>query len=262
MDKGAHFYRCDFQVHTPRDANWSGPRARTDEEREQFALSLIQACRLKKIDAIAITDHHDFTIFPYVKAAANAGIDADGKNIGEDRRVVVFPGLELTLGVPCQALLILDADMPLDRLSLVLEALAVEPTDPADASLPTTIRLDHIQSLAELHEALDSRSWLRERYIVLPNVTDRGHGTLMRSGMQAKYKNMPCLGGYLDGTVEAKVGVGNRRIFDGLDSNWGNHRIALIQTSDSRSETFKDLGKHSTWIKWAVPTAEAIRQHA
>jgi len=24
MDKGAHFYRCDFQVHTPRDIQWNG----------------------------------------------------------------------------------------------------------------------------------------------------------------------------------------------------------------------------------------------
>jgi len=23
MDKGAHFYRCDFQVHTPRDRQWT-----------------------------------------------------------------------------------------------------------------------------------------------------------------------------------------------------------------------------------------------
>ncbi len=24
MDKGAHFHRCDFQVHSPRDLNWHG----------------------------------------------------------------------------------------------------------------------------------------------------------------------------------------------------------------------------------------------
>jgi hypothetical protein len=81
-----------------------------------------------------------------------------------------------------------------------------------------------------------------------------------RKGMQAKYKSMPCLGGYLDGTVETKVGKGNRRIFDGLDENWGNHRIALFQTSDCRNESHDDLGKHSTWVKWATPTAEALRQ--
>jgi chromosome segregation protein len=37
-------------------------------------------------------------------------------------------------------------------------------------------------------------------------------------------------------------------------------RVAVIQTSDSRSESFNDLGSHATWIKWAAPTAEALRQ--
>ena len=40
----------------------------------------------------------------------------------------------------------------------------------------------------------------------------------------------------------------------------GNKRIALIQTSDARTDTYEDLGRHSTWIKWSVPSAEALRQ--
>ena len=106
----------------------------------------------------------------------------------------------------------------------------------------------------------DKEPWLRNRYIVLPNVTDGGYQTLLRSKMSHKYREMPCVGGYLDGTVEKKVGEGNRRILDGLNSDYGNKRLALIQTSDSRTGTFADLGKHSTWIKWSVPTAEALRQ--
>jgi len=82
----------------------------------------------------------------------------------------------------------------------------------------------------------------------------------MRKGMQTKYKSMPCVGGYLDGTIETKVGTGNRRIFDGLDKNWGNHRVALFRTSDCRNESYQDLGKYSTWVEWTTPTAEALRQ--
>lgn len=260
QNKGAHFYRCDFQVHTPRDTNWQGQRATADEERKEFSEKFVRACREKKLHAVAITDHHDFAMFPHIRAAAQAEVGVDGKPIVPEDRLVVFPGLELTLGVPCQALLILDADLPTDRLQLVLEALAIEATDTAVDSLPPVVRLDRIQTFGELYEALDTRSWLRGRYIVLPNVTDKGHGTLMRAGMQAKYKKMPCVGGYLDGTVETKVGQGNRRIFDGLDANWGNHRLALFQTSDCRSESFHELGRHSTWVKWAIPTAEALRQ--
>jgi len=69
-DKGAHFYKCDFQVHTPRDAGWKGADAVTDAERKAYAEELILACRQKCLGAIAITDHHDFAFSPYVKQAA------------------------------------------------------------------------------------------------------------------------------------------------------------------------------------------------
>ena len=70
MDKGAHFYRCDFQVHTPRDANWVGSRLASPEDRRDFADRLVATCRSKGIGAIAITDHHDFAYVPFVKDAA------------------------------------------------------------------------------------------------------------------------------------------------------------------------------------------------
>ena len=63
MDKGAHFYKCDFQVHTPRDAGWTGGDAVTDTERKAYAGALVLACRQKGLGAIAITDHHDFAFF-------------------------------------------------------------------------------------------------------------------------------------------------------------------------------------------------------
>lgn len=260
MDKGAHFHCCEFQLHTPRDANWSGPRPQSDEERMEFSQSLVAACRERGIDAIAVTDHHDFAYYPFVRAAAEAEVDHNGDPLPVEQRLVVFPGLELTLGVPCQALLLLDADFPVDRLSVVLEALAIPLVDGSAAALPPVQRVDHIQSLEQLHAELDRHAWLRGTYIVLPNVTDGGHATLMRAGMQAKYKDMPCVGGYLDGRVDEKVGQGNRRIFGGNDRAWGNKRIALFQTSDARSATFEDVGRHSTWVKWSTPTAEALRQ--
>jgi len=67
MDKGAHFYKCDFQVHTPRDTGWTGGDAVSDGERKAYAEELILACRQKGLGAIAITDHHDFAFFSYVK---------------------------------------------------------------------------------------------------------------------------------------------------------------------------------------------------
>lgn len=144
----------------------------------------------------------------------------------------------------------------------MLEALSIEECDPSEEKLPNVIKLEHVKELAKLYKLLDLKPWLRDRYIVFPNVTDGGYKTLMRSGMGTKYKNMPCVGGYLDGTVEkkAKTGSGNRNIFDGLDANYGNKRLALFQTSDCRNRNFDDLGKNSTWVKWSTPTAEALRQ--
>src|SRR6516162_9980089 len=104
MDKGAHFYKCDFQVHSPRDAQWHGKEATKEEERKAYAKELIQACRDCGVTSIAVTDHHDFAFFPYVKAAARSEAGSSGQLISERDRVVVFPGLELTLSSPpCQA---------------------------------------------------------------------------------------------------------------------------------------------------------------
>ncbi len=258
-DRGAHFFRCDLQVHTPRDAQWKGKKRVTDTERQAFAADLVRASRAAGLDAISVTDHHDLLFAPIVRAAALAETDEDGYVLPKEKQLVVFPGIELTLSVPCQALLLLDADLPDDRLGLVLEALAISPHPASEATLPDVVTLEHIGSLKELYEVLDSREWLRGRYIVLPNVTDRGHKSLMRSGMQTKYKEMPCVGGYLDGSVD-KIGTGNREKFAGADPKWGNKEIAIFQTSDSRDDTFADVGKHSTWVKWATPTGEALRQ--
>ncbi len=168
-------------------------------------------------------------------------------------------GSSSTLGLARQALLILDADFPDDRLPAVLQALAITPHDPAKASLPDVKALDHISSLADLHKKLDEHDWLRGRYIVLPNASDSGHKSIMRKGMQAEYNDMPCVGGYLDGSID-KVGTGNLRIFAGEDAAWGNKSLAIFQTSDARSADFAKLGLPSTWVKWAEPTAEALRQ--
>lgn len=88
VDSGAHFYRCDFQVHTPRDRQWQGDRPASEGDREAYAESFVAACREKGLHAVAITDHHDLAFFKYIK-------DAAAEN------PIVFPGMELTLGVPC-----------------------------------------------------------------------------------------------------------------------------------------------------------------
>jgi type III restriction enzyme len=207
---------------------------------------------------VAITDHHDFVFVDYIRDAAAEETDEAGDQLPDEALLTVFPGLELSLTVPCQALLVLDADFPTERLSSVLEQLRIEVADPEAKKHTEPKELD-FDSLGELHEHLDKNSWLKGRYALLPNVTDGGLGTLLRKKMQSRYKEMPCVGGYLDGSVENQ-GKGPTGILAGENKEWGNKRIAVFQTSDSRSANFKSLGVPSTWIKWAEPTAEALRQ--
>jgi chromosome segregation protein len=259
MDTGAHFRKCDFQVHTPRDLNWQGQRAVTDAERREYAHDFVAACRAKGLGAVAITDHHDLAFFRYIREAANEETDGGGKTLSEDEKLVVFPGLELTLAVPCQAILILDAGFPVDLLPQVVQALSIVPA-PDDADRHAEIkRLEHIKTLEELYAELNKREFLHGRFTVLPHVGESGSFTLLRSGFAAKYKSMPCVGGFVDGSV-TQHGKGNSDILNGRNKDYGNKAIAVFQTSDSRSRDFAALGSHVTWVKWALPTAEALRQ--
>ncbi|MFQ5753018.1 MAG: AAA family ATPase, partial [bacterium] len=259
MDKGAHFYRCDFQVHTPRDLRWTGPACVTDEERNDYAATLIQACREKHLDAVAITDHHDLAFVKYIREAARTEHDDNGKPVPYEKQIKIFPGIELTLNVPCQALLIFDADFPEDLFSLALTALAITTNSKSDPNTAETKRLDNITTLVGLRDELDKHEYLKGRYIILPNVSEGGSDTLLRSGNAPKYKNMPCVGGYLDGSIK-QLGTGNLDIINGKAREYGNKKIALFQTSDSRRDDHAELANHATWVKWATPTAEALRQ--
>jgi len=259
MDKGAHFYRCDFQVHTPRDCNWIGDRPKSEDGRKEYAERFIAACRTKGLQAVAITDHHDTCYFPYIKEAAANETDDLGNPIPDEDRIVVFPGMELTLGVPCQALLILDAAFPTHLLSSLYTVLAVNQNDHQEPIHFQAVRLADITSCEQLCELLDRIDYLKGHYIVLPNVSEGGNSTILRSGFAGAYKSMRCVGGYLDGAV-SQLGTGNRNILEGRNKEYGLKSLGLFQTSDNRRADFADLGKHSTWVKWATPTAEALRQ--
>jgi chromosome segregation protein len=242
IDKGAHYHRCDFQVHSPRDLQWVGADHVTDAERMAYATKLVDACRERGLDAIAITDHHDMAFVPFVKRAALAETDTDGTLLPAERRLVVFPGIELTLAVPCQAIMILDADFEENRFGAVLTALAINPAPDAHAKTAQTERLENIQSLKALKEKLDEQTWLRDRYMVFPNATGEGKFSLLRDGMMAKYKEMPFVGAYVDGLF-SDLKAGPVSILAGKEKALGNKRVACTQTSDNRREDHSDLGK-------------------
>ena len=71
-DGGGHFYRADFLVHTPRDTQRDGLRPQGEEERESLADSFVAAARTKELNAVAISDHHDFALSHTSNAPRNA----------------------------------------------------------------------------------------------------------------------------------------------------------------------------------------------
>lgn len=262
MDKGAHFYKCDFQVHTPRDANWHGDEAATPAERKAYAEELIQACRAKGLDAIAITDHHDFAFFSYVKAAAASEVNLIGEELAPEDQIVVFPGIELTLSSPpCQAILLLSADFDETKLNDILTALTIDATPDANSKLASvdSVSPAAVTGLNNLEDKLNQHKWLKGKFIILPNVTDGGYKTLFRDGFDKHYKEMRCVGGYLDGDY-APTSTGKKNILEGRQQNNGYKPIAVFQTSDNRKRDHSDLGSHITYVKWSEPTAEALRQ--
>lgn len=260
MDRGAHFYKVDFQVHTPRDKNWQGGDAVSEAERRAYAIEFVVACRKRGLQAVGITDHHDLAFFKYIREAAHAETDDQGRPLPASQRLIVFPGMELTLGIPCQALLIFDADLQPEFFTLATTALGIIPSDSSAAKHADVKKLD-IMSFEELYAALEKLEPLRGHFTVFPHVKDGGHKTLLRQGFEKHYIAMPCVGGYVDGQLPKEPdGKGMRDITSGLDKNWGNKPLGLFQTSDNRHRNFTSLGAHATWVKWVQPTAEALRQ--
>jgi len=277
MDKGAHFYKCDFQIHTPRDINWIGNKygvceneisSLTEEQKErifcdrqQFAREYLDKFRLAGLNAVAITDHHDVTFAKIIRQVANDENMQFIENSELEKIITVFPGIELTLANPaCQCIIIFDYDFLDSDLDIILNILGKKSTNEFDKNTIETqqISQDVIHDLISFHKRLDELPCCRGKYIILPNISDGGTQSILRRGFHEHYRKMPCVGGYVDKDISTESGYLNK--LNGGDINYGNKAIAIISTSDNRAEDGRELGRYGTWLKWAEPTAEAIRQ--
>lgn len=262
MDKGNHFYKCDLQIHSPRDRNWKGGPAVTEGERVEFAKKFVKECRSAGLQAIAISDHHDLVFFEYIKRASIEERNSDGDLIAENDRLIIFPAIELTLNSPpIQGILILDANFSESLFPTVLGALSIAQAPKTDSKTNKTngITQNSVANLNKLYEKLDDTDGLKGRYVFFPHIKEKGHKTIMRDGFHDYYARMPCVGGYVDGFF-AGGSDGYMKILNGEVDAWGYKSLGIIQTSDYRGESPLTDSSPATWIKWAKPTAEALRQ--
>lgn len=267
----ASWRKCDFQVHTPRDPNWRGPRpigvgddldgelatvGDVDLARASWAKSFIDHCVRRGLEAIAITDHHEMTMLPYVQAEI-----AERRERDPVFDLWLFPGMELTCHGGVQCLIIFDADLSESWLKEVQSQLGIVVASfdekAAKAAAITQLECHY----PDVGPKLDKVPELKGRYIVLPNVSEGGGHTVLKQGAYADFKRMPYVGGYLDNckSIESLGGKNLRRL-SGEYEKWGSRYIYPLPTSDARSDDYGQLGNNRCWIKLAAPTAEAIRQ--
>jgi len=277
MDKGAHFFNCDFQVHTPRDLSWSGEKygvtsdevaSLTEEQKDEilqaryrFANEYLTKAKESGINAIAITDHHDVVFAKIIRKVAQKKNREFIEALQSDKCITVFPGMELTLSNPaCQCLIIFDADFPDNDLDSVVNFLGLNPNNEYDKSHAQVCRISEEinQNLEKLHKRLNELGYCKGRYIILPNVNKNGQFTILRQGFNEHYSKMPCVGGYVDKEISTDAGYLNK--LSGGDHNYGNKAIGVVSTSDNRCQDGRLFGQFSTWVKWGEPTAEALRQ--
>ena len=119
----AYWRKCDFQVHSPRDPNWTGPRppgldeaasetgvpakaADVETARAEWAGVFVEQCVTAGLQAVALTDHHEMVMVPYVQRTI-----LDRKRTDPDFDLWFFPGMELTASGGKQCLIIFDADL-------------------------------------------------------------------------------------------------------------------------------------------------------
>lgn len=269
----AYWRKCDFQVHTPRDPNWVGARpvgqgevieqtreAATPEDvatqRAEWAGEFVNQCVAKGLEAIALTDHHEMVMVPYVQKAI-----AERKKADESFDFWLFPGMELTASGGKQCLIIFDANLSEDWRKQAQGKLGIVYADLDENSAKALGVTQLTCNYADIGSLLDELAGLRGKYIVLPNVSQGNQHTVLINGAHADFRRMPYVGAYLDqNQTLITLGSKNRKRLSGKDKVWSAREIYPIPTSDSRSSDYATLGENNTWIKLAEPTAEAIRQ--
>lgn len=227
-----------------------------EKERATWAENFVDQCIAKGLEAIALTDHHEMIMVPYVQEAIQTRKERE-----EDFDLWLFPGMELTAKGGRQCLLIFDAALSQEWWDNARAKLGIAVTSGARLNSKAG-RVEQLScAYPDIAKELDEHKALRGRYIILPNVSQGNDHTVLTNAAHADFLRMSYVGGYLDKSQTINtLSSRNRDRLSGNNKMWSRREIYPMPTSDSRSDDFGSLGSNDCWIKLAEPTAEAIRQ--
>ena len=224
--------------------------------RARWAEEFVDQSVAKGLQAVALTDHHEMTMVPYVQSAI-----LERKSADPDFDLWLFPGMELTARGGKQCLILFDADLSEEWREQAQGKLGIEYAGLeklASVAPPVTQLTSTYPDIARL---LDELEGLHGKYIILPNLSQGNNHTVLTDGGHGDFRRMTYIGGYLDqGQTINTLSAKNRTRLSGTDRTWSRREVYPLPTSDNREATFGALGENSTWIKLSEPTAESIRQ--
>ncbi|MFM2044696.1 MAG: hypothetical protein RLY86_3272 [Pseudomonadota bacterium] len=255
--QGAQWRKCDFQIHTPRDPQWSGSPAlpggttELEGERAAWADRFVAACTARRLTAFAVTDHHDYALLEHIKAAVS--------RLDPETRPWFFPGMEVTCTDSAQCLVLFDPETTEQHWRQLFGKFRnVPPPDPNAARAPQAQECG--LTVEELIGVLAEDVLLRNRTIMLPHAGgDDAHKSVLRQGFHPRFRALACDGVYIEKPFADLNAVTKQKIYGQIDQ-WGRRRRGIIATGDNRFADWRRLGAHACWIRLGEPTTEAIRQ--
>jgi energy-coupling factor transporter ATP-binding protein EcfA2 len=267
--RGARFYKCDLQIHTPADRDhWRGPgMGKTETDMEVAAEAFIRRCYEVGLEVIGITDHNFASkgFLPYLTRAVAKLAPEFGY------KIVIFPGFEITadVGKGLHVLGLFEPDLSPEIIDDILTRCGVaKPRFERGQPKRSTMRLPELLKVVQ-ERGDDGRM---RGIVILPHAQgDAGIFDTDRIGdwLQAEEFTNPDLYCIELPKAPDRMSQGWQRLLrSGTECNgaWQRVRpIACIMSSDAKAmepgegaENY--VGFRHTWIKMSLPSIEALRQ--
>lgn len=226
-----------------------GGSPQLEKARRDWAAEFVAAAIDRSLSMVAVTDHHDVTMVPYVREAAATTLG----------KLLVFPGIEVTCKDSVQCLAIFEPDTEQADLNRFLTKLSsVVPSHEHDDRTAATV--DCGLNLAELFERIREDTVLAPRTLLLPHFGNASaHKSLNAEGLAARARELPIHAIYIE-CAHKDLDPGTLDKIQGRAPDWGGRRLAVIATGDNKRASWGRLGHHEYWIRTGERSLEALRQ--